>query len=128
MTRASTRGSPRSRSPRRRRRPRSPETPRPLDRLTIMCRAFMPGTFFGRGRAGSQSRYPDRLLRQLVPPHFRVALRADAVAELGLGVLADVRLDLLPVVLVVADLLAVGADRQEAAELLDAGERRLEIA
>src|SRR5206468_1455757 len=44
---------------------------------------------------------------------LRAALRADAVGELRLGVPLDVALDLLPVVLVVADLLAVGADRQQ---------------
>src|SRR2546430_2346329 len=58
---------------------------------------------------------------------LRAALRADAVGELRLGVPLDVALDLLPVVLVVADLLAVGADRQGAVEQLHAGERGLEL-
>src|SRR5436190_16242681 len=44
---------------------------------------------------------------------------ADAVAELGVGVLADVALQLLPVVLVIPDALAIGADRQETRQLLD---------
>src|SRR2546430_13053357 len=54
---------------------------------------------------------------------LRAALRADAVGELRLGVPLDVALDLLPVVLVVADLLAVGADRQEPVAPLPAGAR-----
>src|SRR5438876_778830 len=58
---------------------------------------------------------------------LRAAVRADAVGELRLGVPLDVALDLLPVVLVVADLLAVGADRQEPVEQLHAGERGLEL-
>src|SRR2546425_10085813 len=57
---------------------------------------------------------------------LRAALRADAVGELCLGVPLDVALDLLPVVLVVAHLFAVGADRQEPLEQLHAGERVLE--
>jgi hypothetical protein len=57
-----------------------------------------------------------------------VAVGADAVAERGLGVLPDVGLDLLPVVAVVAHLLAVGADRQQAAQLLDVRHCPLEIA
>jgi len=36
-----------------------------------------------------------------------VAFRTDPVAELGLGMVADVPFDLLPVIAVVADLLAV---------------------
>src|SRR5439155_21148070 len=54
-------------------------------------------------------------------------LRADAVGELRLGVLLDVALDLLPVVPVVAHLLAVGTDRQEPLEELHAGERVLKL-
>src|SRR3972149_4408148 len=46
------------------------------------------------------------------------ALGADAVRELRVGVPLDVGLDLLPVVPVVAHLLAVGADRQAAPHLL----------
>jgi hypothetical protein len=44
------------------------------------------------------------------------ALRAEAVAEFGLGVLRNVGLELASVALVVADPLAVRADREEAAE------------
>src|ERR1035437_8616865 len=44
------------------------------------------------------------------------AARAQTVAELRLGVLRDVGLDLAPVAPVVADALAVRADREQAAE------------
>src|SRR5258706_15647574 len=43
-----------------------------------------------------------------------VAVGADAVAEADVGVVRDVLLHLLPVVPVIPDLLAVGADGQEA--------------
>src|SRR2546426_1825770 len=49
--------------------------------------------------------------------HLAVAVGADAVAELHLRVRGDILLHLLPVVLVVADLLAVGANRKESAQL-----------
>src|SRR5439155_263902 len=54
--------------------------------------------------------------------HLVVAVRTDAVAELHVGVRGHVLLDLLPVVAVVANLLAVRADRQQAAQLPDAGQ------
>ena len=41
------------------------------------------------------------------------------MAERGFGVLADVFVDLLPVILVVANLLTVGADGKESLEALD---------
>ncbi len=47
--------------------------------------------------------------------------------ELGVGVTLDVGLDLLPVVLVVADLLAVRADREEPLELLHPRQGLLEL-
>src|SRR6185436_17699408 len=57
--------------------------------------------------------------------HRGVARRTDAVAELRIGVLRDVALNLLPVLIVAADALAVAADRQQPVELLDAGQRNL---
>ena len=48
--------------------------------------------------------------------------RAETVAEIGLSVVANVRLDLAPVALVVSNLLARAADRQQAAQCLDAGQ------
>ena len=44
-----------------------------------------------------------------------------AVGELGARALGDVRLDLLPVVLVVADFLAHAANGEQAGELIDLG-------
>jgi hypothetical protein len=41
------------------------------------------------------------------------AFRTDAMGELGLGVLANVDFDLVPETLVIANLLAVHADREE---------------
>ena len=41
------------------------------------------------------------------------------MAELGLGMVANIDLDLIPVTLVVADLLAVHADWDDAAQGLD---------
>src|SRR5437763_296031 len=70
---------------------------------------------------------PERQAFELGLDELRPALRADAVGELGLRVFLDVALDLLPVVPVVAHLLAVGADRQEPVEQLHAGERVLEL-
>jgi hypothetical protein len=49
------------------------------------------------------------------------------VAEDGLGTLADVGLDLLPIVLVVSDLLAVGAYGKEALKKLDARQSLLQF-
>ena len=56
-----------------------------------------------------------------------VARRTDAVAELRVGVLRDVSLDLLPVLIVAADALAVAADRQQPVQLLDVDQRRLQL-
>src|SRR5215472_17648051 len=56
------------------------------------------------------------------------AVRADPVGELSVGMSLDVGLDLLPVISVVPDLLAVGADWQESLELLDPRQRLLELA
>ena len=70
-----------------------------------------------------------RLLRQAeVPAQTRAALRAEAVAELGLGTIADVDLHRPPGTFPVADFLAVQADREDAAnrpaaELGDVPER-----
>ena len=53
--------------------------------------------------------------------------RANTMAELRVGVLGDVPLHLLPVLIVAANALAVAADREEAAQLFDVGERRLQL-
>lgn len=49
------------------------------------------------------------------------------MAEVRVRVLADVCLDLVPVAIVVADLLAVSADGQQAAQGLDLRQRVLEV-
>src|SRR5687768_4622598 len=54
------------------------------------------------------------------------AIGADGVREARVRALGDVALHTLPVVAVVADLVAPGADRQQAFELLDLGERLLQ--
>src|SRR5436190_12016429 len=59
--------------------------------------------------------------------YFAVTRRADAVAELRVGVLGDVLFDLLPVLVVAADPLAVAADRQEPVQRLDVGQRLLQL-
>src|SRR5205085_921758 len=58
----------------------------------------------------------------------RVAARTDAVAELGVGVGREVVLELHPVVLIVADALAVTAHRQQPLQLLDVRQRLLQVA
>ena len=55
------------------------------------------------------------------------ALRTDAVAELGFGVVADIDFHLVPVALVVADLLAARADGHDAAQGLDLIERLAQL-
>ena len=62
-----------------------------------------------------------------VRAHLFEAARADAMAELRVAAVGDVGFDLLPVVLVAADALAVAADRQHAAQLFDARERLLQF-
>src|SRR5213079_2222298 len=52
---------------------------------------------------------------------FRVAIGADAVTELGGEVLLDVVLERLPLVVIVAAALAVGADGEQPLELLQLG-------
>src|SRR5207245_5250187 len=89
----------------------------------------------GEGLLCDRASEPDLLFR--APPLAQAlelgldelcpTLRADAVGELRLGVLLDVALDLLPVIPVVAHLLAVGTDRQEPLEELHASERVLEL-
>src|SRR5213594_1844554 len=56
-----------------------------------------------------------------------VAFRAKTVAEFGVGVPCEVMFDLLPIILVIADFFAVGADREDAAELFDFRQRLLEF-
>src|SRR5262249_60599465 len=56
-----------------------------------------------------------------------VARRTDAVAELRLGVIRDVAFDLLPVLVVAADPLAVTANREQPAKLFHVRERFLQL-
>src|SRR5437867_2084575 len=58
---------------------------------------------------------------------LRVARRADAVAELRVGVRGDVAFHLLPVLVVAANPLAVAADRQQSPQLLDVRQRGFEV-
>src|SRR6184192_2213716 len=78
-------------------------------------------------RSSSRSLRPriDFLLLRFFARHFVqlrryrvVARRADAVAELRLRMVGDIPLDLLPVLIVAADPLAVAADRQQSVQLL----------
>ena len=55
------------------------------------------------------------------------AVRADAVAEVGLGVVRDVGLHLLPVTLIIPDSFAGSAHREHAAQGLDLGQRILKL-
>ena len=55
------------------------------------------------------------------------AFRADAVAELGLGVAADIPLDLVPVPLVVTNFFAGSAYGQQAAQCPDLGKGILQF-
>ena len=59
---------------------------------------------------------------------LRQAFRADAVAEGHVGVLADVFLDAVPVVRVVANRFAIRTNRQQSCELANVAERRFELA
>src|SRR5205807_1234393 len=70
-----------------------------------------------------------RLVEHRLPEvtvELHAAVRADAVAEIGLGVRPKVRLQVLPVARVVADLLAVGADWDQPPQGLDLLECLLE--
>lgn len=49
-----------------------------------------------------------------VARHALVALRADTVTELGLGMLSDIQFHLLPIPFVIADVLAVATNRYQA--------------
>src|SRR2546426_2507103 len=72
----------------------------------------------GRGEPG----YPRSALRRsarIFRVQFLQAVRADAVAELRLRMLADIHLDFIPIAVVVAHLLARRADRQQPAQHFD---------
>src|SRR4051794_21464363 len=79
-------------------------------------------------RVGAHSR------RKLLQMFFHLlaisfgAFRANSMRELGVGAIPDVNLDLCPVAMVVTDLLAVGADREQAAQQLHLGEGCLQLA
>src|SRR3954462_12231650 len=62
----------------------------------------------------------------LVGQHLLGAVRADPVGELGFGPCAEVLLDLAPVPAVIADLLAPGADREQAGQHLELADRLLD--
>src|SRR5216683_3456353 len=55
--------------------------------------------------------------------HALVTIRADAVAELGLGMGGDIRFHLLPVISVVTNFFAISANRQQPLQLFHLGER-----
>src|SRR5688572_29618908 len=55
------------------------------------------------------------------------AVGADAVTEADVGVFGNVMFDLVPVILVVANLFAISANREQAMELFDVGQRILEF-
>src|SRR5437867_5382418 len=59
--------------------------------------------------------------------HSLEAVGADAVTELGVGMLSDVAIDLFPIILIAPDPLAVAADWQQSAELLHLQQRRLQL-
>ena len=65
---------------------------------------------------------------QLVLNHSFVALRTDAVAELGPRAGGQVLLHLLPVILIIADALAVAANGQESLQLMHAMEGLFQVA
>ena len=50
-------------------------------------------------------------------------IRAEAMCESGVGMLGNIAVHLAPVVFVIADFLAPGADGDQAAEGLDVGQR-----
>src|SRR5437016_471819 len=69
-------------------------------------------------------------LRLFGPAFFLPLLitrRADAVAEVGAGVLMEIGFDAMPVVIIVTDFFAIHADREQPFQLLDLGERRLQF-
>src|SRR6185369_12164924 len=76
-------------------------------------------------KSNRASRHAVCVLRLVIVARIELlrALGADAVREFRLRVFADIGLDLAPVPLVVAHLLAGGADRQETPQGPDAGKR-----
>jgi hypothetical protein len=58
---------------------------------------------------------------------FSDTVRADSVAELILGVVTNIALNLIPIAFVVPDVLAIGANRQQAAQLFDVVRRRPQV-
>ena len=56
------------------------------------------------------------------------AVGAEPVAEAGVGMLLNVAFHALPVTRIVADFLTAGADREQSAQSLDVGQRRLQVA
>jgi len=60
-----------------------------------------------------------RALGEFLFPNLLQAVRADAVGELNVGMFGYVVFQVLPVILVVADALAVSTNRKEAPELPD---------
>lgn len=64
---------------------------------------------------------------QLRPKYVPVAVRADAMAQLGLGVIGNIAFDRLPVILIVTNALAVHAHRQYFPQLPDFTKRSLQF-
>src|SRR6058998_1731793 len=77
--------------------------------------ALGPRSVLGRF-CGTEGRFCGTSSVQLRLDVLAVALRADAVAELGLGPPFDIPLERAPLVLIVPDALAIAANRQQALE------------
>src|SRR5689334_21455485 len=72
--------------------------------------------------------YTSSPYRPPVLPHPARAVRADPVAEFGVGVIPHVRLDLLPGPLVAPDALAIRADGKDPVKHFDLRDRFLQLA
>ena len=90
--------------------------------LNVGCWMFSPCNCQG----ASLKRAAQAAFRQ-VRVQLLDAIRADAVGEGGIGVFLDVALHLAPIALVVADFFATGADGQQPAQGLHAGEGFLQV-
>ena len=75
-------------------------------------------------RSGALARQQPADLVDFVHRLFEAG-RTDPVREVGVGVLGDVAFDLLPIVVIGADALAVGANREHPLEFFDAQDRQL---
>src|SRR6516225_4494318 len=85
----------------------------------------MPAAVLARENIVRRRFHPESL--KLREHHSLPALGADAVPETDIGMRTNVAFHLMPVVLIVAYFLAVGADRQEPLELLHSAEGIFEL-